>query len=158
MKITFTQSICTPDYVYNATLELLSLVKTCHVNHTTWTIWTRSKTLIKYYRLTEIPFILSKSQKHLNAVAIDYLNFCLNLGDTLFFLYLARKPGHAVIIWHLNLSRSAEECWWAASSSLNLFLVRFSVMVVLALLPIFLRNVGCPFPFGSCLFLLNPLI
>ena len=154
MKMTFTQSICTRDNVYNATLEMLSLVKTCNVNHTTWTIWTRSKTSIKYYRLTEIPYILSKSQKHPHAV--DYLNFCPYLGDTVFFLYLAREPGHDVIIWHLNWT--PEECWWAASSSLNLFLVRFSVMVVLALLPIFLRNVGCSFPFGSCLFLLSPLI
>ena len=153
MKITFTQSICTPDYVYNATLELLSLVKTCNVNHTTWTIWTRSKTSITYYRLTEIPYILSKSQKHPHAVN--------SLSGRYSFL-----PVSCQRTWtwchnltsELNLSRSPEECWWAASSSLNLFLVRFSVMVVLALLPIFLRNVGCPFPFGSCLFLLNPLI
>ena len=153
MKITFTKSICTPDYVYNATLELLSLVKTCNVNHTTWTIWTRK--------------VLSLDWNTIHIVKVPKTSSCCRLSE---FLSLSGRysflPVSCQRTWpwchnltsELNLSRSPEECWWTASSSLNLFLVRFSVKDVLALLPIFLRDVCCPFPFGSCLFLLNPLI
>ena len=149
MKMTFTQSICTRDNVYNGTLEMLSLVKTCNVNHTTWTIWTRSKTLIKYYRLTEIPYIFSKSQKHPHAV--DYLNFCLYLGDTVFFLYLAREPGHAVIIWHLDRTspaplRSVDERHPLPGNSISNGRTNPPTDLLK-------KNVGCPFPIGSFLFL-----